>query len=90
VLAAVAALRAGEVRALAELLNASHASLRDLYEVSTVRVDATVSELLENGAAGARMIGGGFGGAVLGLFPADVPLPAGAREVRAGAGARVL
>ncbi|HEX4564845.1 MAG TPA: galactokinase family protein [Solirubrobacteraceae bacterium] len=90
VLAAVAALRAGEVRALAELLNASHASLRDLYEVSTVRVDATVSELLENGAAGARMIGGGFGGAVLGLFPADVPLPAGAREVRAGAGARML
>ena len=90
VLAAVAALRAGDVPTLAELMNASHASLRDLYEVSTPRVEETVSGLRDSGAAGARMIGGGFGGAVLGLFPSHVALPDRAREVRAGAGAHVL
>ena len=36
------------------------------------------------------MTGGGFGGSVLGLFAPGVSLPAGAREVRAGDGARVL
>ena len=88
--AAVAALRAGAMPALGELLNASHASLRDLYEVSTPTVDATVARLLDAGATGARMIGGGFGGSVLGLFAPGRVLPPGVREVRAGCGARVL
>jgi galactokinase len=90
VLAAVAALRDGELAALAALLDASHASLRDLYEVSTDAVERTVSELRDCGAAGARIIGGGFGGSVLGLFPAHVELPTRARPVHAGSGAHML
>src|SRR5438445_319102 len=88
--AAVAALRAGEMPVLGELLNASHASLRDLYDVATPTVDATVARLLDAGATGARMIGGGFGGSVLGLFAPGRVLPPGAREVWAGCGARVV
>ena len=90
VLAAVAALRANELPALGELLNASHRSLRDCYAVSTPAVESTVRELLDAGAAGARMIGGGFGGSVLGLLAPSVAAPEGAREVRAGAGAHLL
>jgi len=90
VVAAVAALRANELGALGELLNASHRSLRDCYAVSTAAVERTVQELLEAGAAGARVIGGGFGGSVLALLEPSVASPAGAREVRAGAGAHLL
>ena len=50
------------------MLNASHASLRDDYEVSTDAVEVTVGRLLEAGARGARIMGGGFGGSVLGLL----------------------
>ncbi|MHB8532069.1 MAG: galactokinase [Solirubrobacteraceae bacterium] len=89
VLAAVAALGAGDPARLGELLNASHASLRDLYEVSTPAVEAAVTRMLGAGAAGARLIGGGFGGSVLGLFAAGVPLPGDALEVRPGAGAHI-
>ena len=46
--------------------------------------------MLDAGAAGARLMGGGFGGSVLGLLPPDVPAPVGAREMRPCAGARVL
>jgi len=87
---AVAALRAGDLPALAELLNASHASLRDDLEVSTPTVEATVARMLDAGAAGARLMGGGFGGSVLGLLPSGAAVPDGAREVRPCAGARVL
>ena len=90
VLAAAAALRRGELRALGALLDASHESLRDLYEVSTPALDAAATLLRERGAAGARMIGGGFGGSVLGLFAPGVPPPREALEVRPSAGARVL
>jgi galactokinase len=86
----VAALRAEDLPAVGALLDASHASLRDLYEVSTPTVERTVERLREDGAAGARLMGGGFGGSVLGLFAPDVPLPPGAREVRPGAGAHLL
>jgi galactokinase len=86
----VAALRADDFASLGGLLNAAHASLRDLYEVSTPAIEATVERLREAGAAGARLVGGGFGGSVLGLFEPDVLPPASARAVRPGAGARVL
>jgi galactokinase len=86
----VAALHAQDLLAVGELLSASHASLRDLYEVSTPAVERTVERMLKDGAAGARLMGGGFGGSVLGLFAPDVPTPGGAREVRPGAGARLL
>ena len=87
---AVAALRAEDLIAVGRLLNASHESLRDLYEVSTPTVERAVGRLREDGAAGARLMGGGFGGSVLGLFAPGVPTPIGAREVRPGPGAHVL
>jgi galactokinase len=87
---AVAALREGDLAALGELLNESHASLREDMEISTPTVEATVRQMLDAGAAGARLMGGGFGGSVLGLLPPDVTAPDGAREVRPCAGARVL
>jgi galactokinase len=87
---AVAALRAGDLPLLAALLNESHASLREDMEISTPTVEATVGRMLEAGAAGARLLGGGFGGSVLGLLPPDVTVPGGAREVHPCAGARVL
>ncbi len=86
----VAALRAGELPEVGALLNASHASLRDNYEVSTPAVEAAVERLLAAGAAGARLVGGGFGGHVLGLLGPGVDAPAGAREMRAGPGAHLL
>ena len=87
---AVAALRAGDLPALAAAINGSHRSLRDLYDASTAAVEATVGGLLAAGAAAARMIGGGFGGHVLGLFPPGVAPPAGAVTVTPSPGARLL
>jgi galactokinase len=87
---AVAALRAGDLDALGRLLDASHASLRDQYEVSVAEVDALVERLRGGGAAGARMVGGGFGGAVLALLPPGAPRPEGAVEVVPSPPARLL
>jgi galactokinase len=86
----VAALRAQDMAAVGMLLNASHKSLRDLYEVSTPTVERTVARLRKDGAAGARLMGGGFGGSVLGLLAPGVPTPPGAREVPPGAGAHLV
>jgi galactokinase len=83
----VRALRTRDPEALGELLNASHASLRDHFEVSVPAVEATVEGALAAGAVGARIMGGGFGGAVIALFPPGVTLPPGANEVVAGPGA---
>src|SRR6266516_5456542 len=66
---AVGALGRGDLAEVGRLLDASHASLRDLYEVSTPAVEAAVERLRRAGAAGARVVGGGFGGHVLGLIP---------------------
>ena len=87
---AVASLRSGDWPAVGSLINASHASLRDLFAISTDAVERTVERMLTAGAAGARLVGGGFGGNVLGLFAPGVAAPAGAREVRPGAGAHLL
>jgi galactokinase len=85
--AAVHALRTRDLSSLGELMNASHASLRDDFEVSVPEVEAVVKRALAAGARGARIMGGGFGGSVLALFPPDVALPEGANEVAAGPGA---
>jgi galactokinase len=85
--AAVAALAGGELHALGELLNASHASLRDDYEVSVPEVERAVEACIEAGALGARIMGGGFGGSVLALFPPGAAPPAGAERVEPGPGA---
>jgi galactokinase len=87
---AVAALRGGDLPGLARLLNESHASLRDDMDISTPTVETTVRRMLDAGAAGARLLGGGFGGSVLGLLPPGTAMPDGAREVRPCAGARLL
>jgi galactokinase len=88
--ATVAALRDGDLAAVGRLLDASHASLRDLYDASTDAVERTVERLHDAGAAGARMVGGGFGGHVLALLPPGVALPDGARAVAPGPGARLV
>ncbi len=68
VLDAVAAIRTNDWRRLGDLLDESHASLRDLYEVSRPEMDALVHGLRRAGALGARMTGGGFGGCAVALF----------------------
>jgi galactokinase len=88
--ATVAALHAGDLTAVGHLLDASHASLRDLFEVSTEAVERAVRRCKEAGAAGARMVGGGFGGHVLALFPPDTALPDDAFKVAPAAGARLV
>jgi galactokinase len=65
----VAALRAEDWDALGPLLDASHASLRDDYEVSCVELDVAVETARQAGALGARMTGGGFGGSTVALVP---------------------
>jgi galactokinase len=66
VLAAVAALRAADPKALGALFAASHASMRDDYETSTADVDALVAIATSHpDVYGARLTGGGFGGAIV-------------------------
>ncbi len=86
----VIALEGGDLERVGTLLNESHASLRDRYEISTPAVERAVAQLLSAGARGARIVGGGFGGYVLGLLPPDAGLPEGAIEVTPAAGARLL
>jgi galactokinase len=90
VLEAQAALEADDLAAIGELLNASHTSLRDQYDLSTDAVEATVERMLAAGALGARIVGGGFGGHVLGLMPPGSKPPAHARPAHAGPGAHLL
>jgi galactokinase len=68
----VAALQAGDLAAVRRLFAASHASLRDLYEVSSPELDALVE--IANGVPGvfaARMTGAGFGGCTVNLVQVD-------------------
>ncbi len=55
--------------AIGSLLNASHASMRDDFEISIPELDTAVAAAVEAGAIGARMTGGGFGGAAIALVP---------------------
>ena len=71
VLDTVALLRAGRVREIGPLLTASHASMRDDFEITVPEIDTAVEAALAAGAYGARMTGGGFGGCVLALVDAD-------------------
>jgi galactokinase len=70
--AMVEALHDQDLERAGALLDASHASLRDLYDASVPEVEQTVARIKRAGAAGARMVGGGFGGAVLALLPPGV------------------
>jgi galactokinase len=66
------AMRRADLGALGRLMSASHRSLRDLHEVSTPALDAVVSAAeAVPGCLGARMVGAGFGGAVVALVTRD-------------------
>jgi galactokinase len=71
VLDTVELLRAGRIREIGPLMTASHASMRDDFEITVDQVDVAVEAALAAGAYGARMTGGGFGGCVLALIDAD-------------------
>ena len=70
VLSVVRLLDAGRLADIGPLLTASHRSMRDDFRITVPEVDTAVDALLEAGALGARMTGGGFGGCVIGLVPA--------------------
>jgi galactokinase len=90
VLEAVDALERRDFTTLGGLLDASHVSLRDNFDVSTPTVERTVKTLKDAGALGARLLGAGFGGSVLALMTADASLPPGSVEVRPSPGAHLL
>ena len=71
VLRAAELLRAGDQAALGDLLTASHRSLSYRFGMSWPQADAAVQAAVDTGALGARMTGGGFGGSVVALLPAD-------------------
>jgi galactokinase len=88
--ATVQALSRSDLSEVGRLLDASHASLRDDYQISTPAVEVAVRRLRDGGAVGARLVGGGFGGSVLGLLAPGASAPEGAIDVSPGPGARLL
>jgi len=68
---ALIALKANWIEEFGRLMNASHVSLRDDYEVTGVELDTLVEAAWDNGAVGARMTGAGFGGCAIALVPTD-------------------
>jgi galactokinase len=83
VLAVVELLRRGRPDTIGDALNASHASLRDDYQVSAPELDTAVEAAIGAGALGARMTGAGFGGCALALVPAGAVVDVG-KAVTAG------
>ena len=72
VLKAVAALKAGDLAALGDLLRQSHASLRDDYEVTGIELDTLADAAnAQESCIGARMTGAGFGGCAIALVRSD-------------------
>lgn len=66
-----ALLREGRPHDVGPLFSASHASMRDDFEISCAELDLAVDTAKAHGALGARMTGGGFGGSAIALVPAD-------------------
>ena len=87
VLATAAMLRAGAPRGIGDLLLASHASMRDDFEISTPELDTAVTAAVRAGALGARMTGGGFGGSVIALTEQEAIAQVGRAVRRAYRGA---
>lgn len=67
----VRVLREAGPRAIGDLMYASHVSMRDDFEISVDELDTAVETSLRHGAVGARMTGGGFGGAAIALAPLE-------------------
>jgi galactokinase len=96
VVEAAAALQRGDVEAMGKLMQESHRSLRDDFEVSSPALEAAVEALnAVPGVMGVRLTGAGFGGCVVGLAPegaladSDAVLPGPAWVLHAAAGAHV-
>ncbi|MCH7232788.1 galactokinase [Glycomyces sp. L485] len=87
VLDTAAVLKSGSVAGIGELLTASHASMRDDYEISSVELDSAVDAALGAGALGARMTGGGFGGSAIALVEASAAPKIEAAVIEAAAAA---
>jgi galactokinase len=87
VLDTVDALRSQGPLAIGELLKASHASMRDDFEISVPELDLAVDVACASGAVGARMTGGGFGGSAIALVPASQADAIGSKVSAAFAGA---
>ncbi len=68
----VEAIRGGDWLALGEIFAASHASMRDDFEISCPELDLTVQTAVDAGALAARMTGGGFGGSAVTVVPLTV------------------
>ncbi len=66
---ATQALQQNDILTFAHLMNGSHESLRDDYEVTGIELDTLQSLLIKHGAVGARMTGAGFGGCCVALVP---------------------
>jgi galactokinase len=64
---AVKALNSGDIEYFGKLMNESHVSLRDDYEVTGVELDTLVTAAWRNNAIGSRMTGAGFGGCTVSL-----------------------
>lgn len=72
VLQSVKVLKAGDLAAFGKLMNESHDSLRDLYEVTGMELDTLVEEARKiDGVLGSRMTGAGFGGCTVSLVRED-------------------
>lgn len=69
VLKAIDALKQSDIEQFGQLMNESHVSMRDDFEITTDEVDAVVESAREFGAIGARMTGGGFGGCIVACVP---------------------
>ena len=90
VAAAVSALEAGDYMTVGTLFAASHVSMRDDYEVSVPEVERLVARAKAHPAVlGARLTGGGFGGAIIALARAGHARDV-ARAIAVEPGARVL
>ncbi|BCI91279.1 hypothetical protein NIIDMKKI_64850 [Mycobacterium kansasii] len=64
-----AALAVSDFAEAGRLLTASHASMRDDFDITTEHLDLIADTAVRSGALGARMTGGGFGGCVIALVP---------------------
>ncbi|MDT5314158.1 MAG: galactokinase [Mycobacterium sp.] len=67
----VSALADSDFAAVGRIFTASHASMRDDFEITTDHIDLIADTAVRAGALGARMTGGGFGGCVIALVPVD-------------------
>ena len=84
------ALESGDLDEAGLLLDASHRSLRDDYDVSVPAVERARERCQRRRRARRALMGGGFGGSVLALFPPGRTPPAGGLPVEPSGAARIL